>query len=78
MYLCYQNNNLWSDCDSNECVNAADNLAEVTDCLSTVSAIIDQYGIESVYMLGDFIMLRRMDCFSMRWLAIVPSSIGYV
>lgn len=34
--------------------NSLDNLPEFTDCLSAVSAIVDEYGIESVYMLGDF------------------------
>ncbi|CAK1594090.1 unnamed protein product [Parnassius mnemosyne] len=34
--------------------NSVDNLQEFTDCLSAVSAIIDEYGIEAVFILGDF------------------------
>ncbi|XP_061716622.1 uncharacterized protein LOC133524553 [Cydia pomonella] len=34
--------------------NSADNLTEFTDCLGAVSAIVDEYGIESVYIMGDF------------------------
>lgn len=32
----------------------SDNLPEFTDCLSMVSAIIDNYNIETAYILGDF------------------------
>ncbi|XP_073959129.1 uncharacterized protein [Choristoneura fumiferana] len=31
-----------------------DNLPELTDCLGAVSAIIDEYSIETVYIMGDF------------------------
>lgn len=31
-----------------------ENIPEFTDCLSTVSAIIDESGVESVFILGDF------------------------
>ncbi|CAF4843312.1 unnamed protein product [Pieris macdunnoughi] len=34
--------------------DSQDNLPVFTDCLSVVSAIVDEYGIESVYILGDF------------------------
>lgn len=33
--------------------DSRDNLPEFTDCLSTVSAIIDEYGVQSVFILGD-------------------------
>lgn len=31
-----------------------DNLPEFTDCLSAVSAMVDEYSVESVYVLDDF------------------------
>jgi exonuclease III len=31
-----------------------DNLAEFTDCLATVNALIEEYSVESVYLMGDF------------------------
>lgn len=34
--------------------NAVENVPEFTDCLGRVSAIIDDHGVESVYILGDF------------------------
>lgn len=34
--------------------NSVENLLEFSSCLSTVNAIIDEYGIESVFILGDF------------------------
>ncbi|XP_063539546.1 uncharacterized protein LOC134748704 [Cydia strobilella] len=34
--------------------DCSDNLGEFTDCLGAVSAIIDECGIESVYIMGDF------------------------
>lgn len=34
--------------------NRVKNLAEFTDCLSTVSAIIEESDVESVFILGDF------------------------
>ncbi|XP_022832297.1 uncharacterized protein LOC111360568 [Spodoptera litura] len=34
--------------------NTSDNLQDFTYCLSAVSAIVDEYGVESVFVLGDF------------------------
>ncbi|KAL0809192.1 hypothetical protein ABMA28_011417 [Loxostege sticticalis] len=34
--------------------NSVDNLLEFIDCLSAVSAIVDEYGSEAVFILGDF------------------------
>ncbi|CAG9129742.1 unnamed protein product [Plutella xylostella] len=33
--------------------NSVNNLQEFTDCLSAVSAIIDEFGVESVFIMGD-------------------------
>lgn len=35
-------------------VDCVDNLAEFTDCLGTISALIDELSVESVFILGDF------------------------
>ncbi|XP_061718862.1 uncharacterized protein LOC133526321 [Cydia pomonella] len=34
--------------------DCSENLAEFTDCLGAVSAIIEEHGIESVFLMGDF------------------------
>jgi exonuclease III len=34
--------------------DSRDNLADFTDCLAGVSALIEEYSIESVYIMGDF------------------------
>lgn len=47
--------------------NMLDNLPDFTDCLGTVSAIVEEYGVESVYILGDF-NAHPNECFALQLL----------